>query len=74
MKAFVLITAEIGKSSDIQAHLKEAGIGEIAQVTGVYDLVAVVDAADTRRLGETVINVIQKTDGVLSTVTLMQIG
>jgi DNA-binding Lrp family transcriptional regulator len=74
MKAYVLITAEIGKSSDIRAHLLEAGISEVAQVTGIYDLVAVVDAADTRRVGEIVISIIQKTPGVLSTVTLMQIG
>ncbi|HET8522573.1 MAG TPA: Lrp/AsnC ligand binding domain-containing protein [Thermomicrobiales bacterium] len=74
MKAYVLITAEIGKSSDIQAHLLDAGIGEVAQVTGVYDLVAVLDAADIRSAGDIVINVIQKTAGVLNTVTLMQIG
>jgi DNA-binding Lrp family transcriptional regulator len=74
MKAYVLITAEIGKSSDIRAHLLDAGISEVAQVTGIYDLVAVVDAVDNRRVGEIVINVIQKAPGVLSTVTLMQIG
>lgn len=74
MKAYVLITAEVGKLTDVQAQLREAGIAEVDAVAGIYDLVAVLDADDPRRIGELVIGTIQRADGVLSTVTLMQLG
>ena len=38
------------------------------------DLVAVIDATDPRKIGEIVIGTIQKTPGVVSTVTLLTIG
>lgn len=74
MKAYVLITAEVGKLADVQNQLREAKVGEVDAVAGIYDLVAVVEADDPRRIGEIVIGTIQKTEGVLSTVTLMQLG
>jgi uncharacterized protein with GYD domain len=43
-------------------------------VAGTYDLVAVIEAADPKELGELVMGRIQQTDGVLSTVTLLSIG
>jgi uncharacterized protein with GYD domain len=61
MKAYVLITAE-------------AGVTQVDAVAGTYDLVAVIEAEDPKRLGELVMGMIQRTDGVLSTVTLLSIG
>ncbi|MGH2557608.1 MAG: Lrp/AsnC ligand binding domain-containing protein [Thermomicrobiales bacterium] len=74
MKAYVLITVEVGRLADAQQHLRTAGIGEVDAVAGIYDLVAVVEADDPRRIGEIVIGTIQRTEGVLSTVTLMQLS
>jgi uncharacterized protein with GYD domain len=74
MKAYILITAEVGKITEVQAQLRAAQIGDVDTVAGIYDLVAVVDAPDPHRIGEIVIGTIQRTDGVLSTVTLMQLG
>ncbi len=74
MKAYVLITAEVGKSPSIQDTLREAGITQVDAVAGTYDLVAVIEAEDPKRLGELVMGMIQRTDGVLSTVTLLSIG
>jgi uncharacterized protein with GYD domain len=74
MKAYVLITAEVGKSPSIQDTLRQAGISQVDAVAGTYDLVAVIEAEDPKRLGELVMGMIQKTDGVLSTVTLLSIG
>lgn len=74
MRAYVLITIEAGKGSDIQKALLEAGIGRVDQLAGIYDLVAVIDAADPKQIGEMVIGTIQKTPGVVSTVTLLAIG
>ncbi|HKG26086.1 MAG TPA: Lrp/AsnC ligand binding domain-containing protein [Thermomicrobiales bacterium] len=74
MKAYVLITAEVGKSPSIQEALRDAGVSQVDAVAGTYDLVAVIEAEDPKRLGELVMGMIQRTDGVLSTVTLLSIG
>jgi uncharacterized protein with GYD domain len=74
MKAYVLITAEVGTSPRIQDELRSAGISQIDSVAGTYDLVAVLESDDPKAIGELVMGKIQKTNGVLSTVTLMQIG
>ena len=74
MRAYVLITIEAGKGSESQKTLQEAGIGQVDQLAGIYDRVAVVDAPDPRKIGEIGIGTIQTTPGVVSTVTLLAIG
>ena len=74
MKAYVLITAEVGTSPRIQQELRKAGIEQVDSVAGTYDLVAVLETDDPRKIGDMVMGTIQKTNGVLSTVTLMAIG
>jgi uncharacterized protein with GYD domain len=74
MRAYVLITIEAGKGTAIQNTLREAGVNQVDQVAGTYDVVAVIDSDDPRAIGDTVINTIQRTDGVVSTVTLLTIG
>jgi hypothetical protein len=71
MRAYVLITAEAGAPESIEHHLNEAGIEQVDHVAGTYDLVAVLEAEDARKIGELVMKTIQRTPGVLSTVTLM---
>jgi uncharacterized protein with GYD domain len=74
MRAYVLITIEAGKGTAIQESLRAAGVNQVDQVAGTYDVVAVIESDDPRMIGETVINKIQRTDGVVSTVTLLTIG
>ncbi len=74
MRAYVLITIEAGKGTEIQEKLLAAGIAQVDQVAGTYDIVAVLEETDTKRIGEQVIGTIQRTDGVVSTVTLLAIG
>jgi uncharacterized protein with GYD domain len=74
MKAYVLITVEVGTSPRIQQELRDRGIGQVDSVAGTYDLVAVLETDDPRKIGDMVMGTIQKTSGVLSTVTLMAIG
>jgi uncharacterized protein with GYD domain len=71
LRAYVLITAEAGAPESIEHHLNEAGIEQVDHVAGTYDLVAVLEAEDARKIGELVMKTIQRTPGVLSTVTLM---
>jgi uncharacterized protein with GYD domain len=74
MRAYVLITIEAGKGTSIQEALRAAGVHQVDQVAGTYDIVAVIESEDPRAIGETVIGRIQRTDGVVSTVTLLTIG
>lgn len=74
MRAYVLITIEAGRGTDVQDALRDAGIAQVDQVAGTYDVVAVIEADDPKRIGELVIGKIQRTDGVVSTVTLLTIG
>ena len=74
VRAYVLITIEAGKGSEIQKALLDAGVCQVDHLAGIYDLVAVIDASDPKQIGEIVIGTIQKTPGVVSTVTLLAIG
>jgi uncharacterized protein with GYD domain len=74
MRAYVLITIEAGRGTDVQEALRGAGVEQVDQVAGTYDVVAVLEADDPKRIGELVIGKIQRTDGVVSTVTLLAIG
>jgi uncharacterized protein with GYD domain len=74
MKAYVLITAAVGRIAEVQEQLRAIGIKEVNAVSGAYDLVAVLEADDPMEIGRTVINGIQRADGVLDTVTLLQLG
>jgi uncharacterized protein with GYD domain len=74
MRAYVLITIEAGRGTDVQNALRAAGINQVDQVAGTYDVVAVIESEDPKRIGELVISNIQRTDGVVSTVTLLTIG
>lgn len=74
MRAYVLITIEAGRGTDVQEALIAAGVDQVDQVAGTYDVVAVIEADDPKRIGELVIGKIQRTDGVVSTVTLLAIG
>jgi uncharacterized protein with GYD domain len=74
MRAYVLITIEAGRGTEIQEKLLAAGISQVDQVAGTYDIVAVLEETDTKHIGEQVIGTIQRTDGVVSTVTLLAIG
>jgi DNA-binding Lrp family transcriptional regulator len=74
-KAFVLITTEIGKGDQVYEALKQTeGVREVNIVAGTYDIVAVLEAEETRDIGRIVMGPIQKMDGVMSTVTLMAIA
>lgn len=78
MKAYVLMTARVGASPDIQDELqgwgRDGGILEVDAVAGNYDVVAVVEAAGPKEIGDIVMGKIQHLDGVLTTVTLFSIG
>jgi DNA-binding Lrp family transcriptional regulator len=74
-KAYVLINTETGKTQEVASALRATtGIVAVDVVTGPYDIVAVLQAADTNALGRLVMNYIHGTPGVKSTLTLIVVA
>lgn len=64
-KLFILIEAEVGKSHEVVAALKEiAGVTTADLVTGPYDVIAVVDGERLDEIGSVVTAKIQPVPGV----------
>lgn len=72
MEALVFVRVAAGKSLDAaQAIKKIGGVKDAYATTGRFDVVARVEAADLRAVGETVVKRIQAVEGVRSTETSM---
>lgn len=70
VKAYVLIEADPGASREIAAKAgKIEGVKSVSVVTGPHDVIAYVEAADAKVLGDLLISKIQKIDGIASTMT-----
>jgi len=68
--AFVLVRTEAGKAFQVVEGIKKIeGVVEAYAITGEYDVIAKVEAADIKELGEKVVTKIHAIDGVHSTVT-----
>ena len=75
MRAFVLIRIRAGEIVDVLRQLRTvAGVVEARGTYGPYDAIAVVEIADTARLGRTVAMEIQTLPGVLETVSCLDMG
>ncbi len=70
MEVLVFIRVGPGKSLDVANAVKGIeGVKEAYATTGRFDVVAKVEAADLKALGETVVKKIQTVEGVRSTET-----
>ncbi len=70
VKAYILLTVEVGMGEEVfQALSATEGVESVHNVTGPYDVIALVEAPDTTALGDLVINEIQLIDGVDYTLT-----
>jgi DNA-binding Lrp family transcriptional regulator len=70
VKAYVLIEAYPGASRDVAAAARKIkGVKSVAVVTGPHDVIAYVEAADAKALGEVLIAKIQKIDSIAGTIT-----
>ena len=70
MESYVLIQTEIGKQPQVLAALRAIpGVIEAKVVTGPYDLVARVEAADVDSLGKLIVRAIQSVGGISRTLT-----
>lgn len=70
VSAYVFIECEHAKSKAIlDKVLKIAGVNDAKIVTGPYDIIALVTAANFKILGDVVISKVQKITGVKRTLT-----
>lgn len=72
--AYILIEALPGKGIDLVKQIKEIkGVKTIHLVTGPYDVIAFVEAADLKSLGEMIVKKIQATGFVARTLTCITV-
>jgi DNA-binding Lrp family transcriptional regulator len=70
IEAYVLIQTEIGRQLPVATALSEMpGVTQAVVVTGPYDVIARISAADVDALGSLIITKIQSVDGVVRTLT-----
>ncbi len=74
-KAYVLIETSVGKSRDVANELRSLrGVQAADNVTGPYDVIAVVEAADLNAVGALITSRIHTLNGIVRTVTCLSIG
>jgi len=74
VRAYVLITATAGKALEVVTSLKgQDGILQADAITGEYDVIAMVEAADVPGIGRLIVEKIQSADGVFKTITCITV-
>ncbi|MFQ5880067.1 MAG: Lrp/AsnC ligand binding domain-containing protein [Dehalococcoidia bacterium] len=76
MRAYVLIEAKLGMAREVGENLRrlalsEANVLSVDTVTGPFDVIALLEAADLDRLGQAVAEAIQSIEGVGRTTTCL---
>ena len=75
VKAYVLIETAVGKTGDVASGLRSLPeVETVDSVTGPYDIIAVVEAADLNGVGQLVTSQIHTVNGIIRTVTCFAIG
>jgi len=74
VEAYILVNCEGGKAGTAYKKLKDLkGVKNVRLVTGLHDIVALVEAKDLTDLAKAVLDSVQKTDGVSRTVTMVAV-
>lgn len=74
-RAYVLITTEVGKTKEVAERVRKvAGVTMADIVAGGYDVVAVLECADTNAIGRLVLNELHGTPGLKNTLTLIAVS
>lgn len=73
--AYILIETNVGKSREVAETLRGLeGVQTVDNVTGPYDIITVLSAADLAAVGDVVTNNIHVIDGITRTVTCLTVG
>jgi len=74
-KAYVLTQTRAGKTGSALAALRASGkVSSADAVTGLYDIIAVVEAEDMEGIGRVVTEEIHAVEGVERTLTCVVVG
>lgn len=69
-RAYILIETQVGKSRDVVAALRSLpGVPAADIITGVFDIIALVEAPDMVSMAELVTGRVQSIQGVIRTIT-----
>ena len=73
-KAYILIETAVGKAKVVTSDLMSLeGVDSVDQVTGPYDIIAVVKAPDLNAVGELVTSRVHTIAGIVRTVTCLAV-
>ncbi|MBI4200718.1 MAG: Lrp/AsnC ligand binding domain-containing protein [Chloroflexi bacterium] len=74
-KAFVLIETAVGKTREVVSSLERIdGVLSVDVVTGPYDIITVMEAADLGSIGDMVTGKVHTIAGIQRTVTCLAVG
>ncbi len=74
-KAFVLIETVVGRTKEVVLSIRQLEkVKSVDTVTGPYDIIAIVEAADLNEIGDLVTGKIHPINGISRTVTCLAIG
>ncbi len=74
-KAFILIETVVGRTKEVVNSIKRLdGVKSVDTVTGPYDIIAIVEAADLNEIGDLVTGKVHPINGISRTVTCLAIG
>ncbi|MGA8014500.1 MAG: Lrp/AsnC ligand binding domain-containing protein [Candidatus Dormiibacterota bacterium] len=72
VRAYVLISATAGKALEVVSKLQtQEGVVHADAITGEYDVIAQVEAADIAGIGKLIVEKVQAADGVFKTITCL---
>ena len=73
-RAYILIETQVGKSRDVADSLRSlSGVPSVDTITGVYDIIALVEASDMIGVANVVTSQIQPIPGVSRTITCVAV-
>lgn len=68
--AYILIQTEVGRADEVAAGARAvAGVSDVHEVTGPYDVIVRCSAESVDALGHLVVGAIQKVPGITRTLT-----
>ncbi len=74
-RAFVLVETSVGRTKEVAAALKGVkGVAVVDAVTGPYDIIAIVEAADLNGVGDIVTSRVHTIPGIVRTVTCLAVS
>ncbi|MFA5315866.1 MAG: Lrp/AsnC ligand binding domain-containing protein [Dehalococcoidales bacterium] len=73
-RAYVLVETTVGRAKEVTKIIGElSGVKSVDQVTGPYDIIAVIDAISLNEIGDLVTSKIHPIPGISRTVTCLAI-